>query len=222
MDEALDADRRLALSYVALPIRRRLETLWRIDAAMGAVIAGGREPLISRIKLAWWRDALELLDTAVPPAEPLLQALAADVLPFGVTGAELAVMEEGWTRLTEPDALGPEDLATYAEARGGVLFALSARLLGGGFEAGVKAAGEGLALADLARHSAEASDAAVALRAASEKLARVTGRWPTKLRPLGMLAALAARDVANGAEWFEPHGAPPRMWRMLGHRLTGR
>jgi hypothetical protein len=41
------------------------------------------------------------------------------------------------------------------------------------------------------------------------------------LRPLGMLAVLAERDLKRGpARWEEP-GAPPRAARMLRHRLTG-
>jgi hypothetical protein len=42
-------------------------------------------------------------------------------------------------------------------------------------------------------------DGAAALAAAREKLAGITAqRWPSPLRPLGMLAVLAARDVERG------------------------
>ncbi len=58
----LDPDRTLALSYVPAKARPALEALWRLDATLGAVLSTGREPLISQIKLAWWRDSLEKLD----------------------------------------------------------------------------------------------------------------------------------------------------------------
>ena len=53
------------------------------------MLAGGREPLISRIKLAWWRDALEALDGGPAPSEPVLQAVAAELRANDITGREL-------------------------------------------------------------------------------------------------------------------------------------
>ena len=215
----LDRDRMLALSYVPPdPRRNRLQALWALDAALAAVLKG-REPMISRIKLAWWREALEALDHRPPPAEPVLQGLAAQVLPAGVTGAELAAMEAGWGLLLEPQ-LEDEALDSYAASRGGALFQLSARLLQSGATIDVARAGEGWALVDLARRANDA-DAAVALAAAATRLDR-RQRWPRRLRPLGMLAALAARDVARGIGAWEAQGAPARMLRMLRVALTGR
>jgi phytoene synthase len=212
----LDHDRILALSYVPAPRRPAVEALWQLDLALGAVLAGGREPLISRIKLAWWREALEKLDSAKPPAEPVLERVAADVLP-AVTGAELAEMEEGWSALLSPDPLTPDELDTYAARRGGLLFRLSARLLGREDEA-VERAGEAWALADLARHSASAADVDLAIEAARK---RRLSRLPSRLRPLGMLGVLALRDADPARAPWEAHGAPGRMLRMLRHRLTG-
>ena len=214
----LDPDRVLALSYVSAGRRPALAALWRLDRALGQVLAGGREPMISRIKLAWWREALEKLDRGGAPAEPLLQELASTILPIGMTGSELAEMETGWSVLVDADRLGREELGIYAQGRGGLLFRHSARILGGAGDA-MESAGRIWALVDLARHSAEIdeADAAVALALAEPGL-----RVPPKLRPLGMLAALALRDAeADRARW-EAQGSPGRMLRMLRHRFTGR
>src|SRR3954466_6792638 len=110
MTSDLDPDRVLALSYIPAGPRQRLAALWGLDAALGAVLAGGREPMISRIKLAWWREALERLDRERAPAEPALQALANHVLPNGVSGAKLAAMVEGWEALLSPEALTAAEL----------------------------------------------------------------------------------------------------------------
>ncbi len=214
----LDPDRRLALAYVPPARRPAVEALWRLDVALGSVLATGREPMVSRIRLAWWREALERLDREPPPAEPLLQALARHLLAAGVGGAELAEMEAGWSRLLIPGRLSAADLAGHAAQRGGRLFRLSARLLGGE-EMQVGGAGEAWALVDLARRSADPADAAAALAAAAA--VRLPVRWPVPLRPLGMLALLARRDAARAGRGFEARGAPPRMLRMLRHRLTG-
>ena len=127
----LDPERRLALAYAPVAQRQAIETLWRLDVTLGSVLATGREPMISRIRLAWWRESLEKLDSAPPPGEPMLESVARDVLPAGLTGTGLAAMEEGWAALLEPESLAAEELELYATARGGRLFALSARLLGG-------------------------------------------------------------------------------------------
>lgn len=204
-----------------MPARHRASVgaLWRLDAALGAVLAAGREPMITRIKLAWWRESLEKLDHAPAPAEPVLTALAADVLPRGVSGAEFAGLEQGWAVLTSEEPLGPDELHSYAAERGGRLFALSARLLGAELGEAERRAGEAWALVDLARHSGE-PDATAALEAASGR--RPPARWPSALRPLGMLAAVAQRDLSNGPGTWEPQGSPARMLRMMRHRITGR
>jgi phytoene synthase len=214
----LDPDRILALSYVPAKRRSAVGALWRLDAALGAALAGGREPIIARIKLAWWREALEKLDHGPAPAEPALRELAEQVLPAGIGGAELALMEEGWAVLANPEPLTEAELAGYARARGGLLFRYSARLLGGD-EAGLEQAGEIWSLVDLARHCATAEDADVALAAARQR--QGPRRWPSRLRPLGMLAMLAARDSDPARTPWEARGSPARMWRMLRHRISG-
>ena len=217
----LDRDRILALSYVSGARRPALEALWRLDAALAAVLTTGRDPLISQIKLAWWRDALEQLDAGGrAPAEPALEGVAAHLLPLGITGAELAGMEAGWTLLLTPDPLTPDELDRFAAARGGLLFRASARVLGGTHrDADVAAGGEAWALIDLARHSGSEADADAAAAAAAT---RRWSPWPSALRPLGMLAVLAHRDAEPERPRWEEPGAPGRMLRMLRHRFTGR
>lgn len=213
----LDPDRRLALAYVPADARPALEALWRLDVTLGAVVARAREPMVARIRLAWWREALERLDAAPPPAEPVLEAIAAHVLPAGISGAELAAMEEGWSILLDPGPLDATARQNYARRRGGLLFLYSARLLDSA-EA-VEAQGARWALVDLARHSTRPEEGA----AARETAAAITAEpaWPKRLRPLAMLSVLARRDLARSGP-FERQGSPARMLRLIGYRLFGR
>ena len=215
----LDPDRRLALSYVPTRSRAAVGALWRLDAAMGAVLAGGREPMISRIKLAWWREALVKLDRERAPTEPVLSALAAHLLPAGVSGAGLAAMEEGWSVLLSDQPLQPSDLGVYARQRGALLFGHSANLLGGTSDVEVRRAGEAWALVDLARHCGNSEDREAALTEARRR--ELPRRWRSPLRPLGMLAILARRDLEPDRAHWESQGSPGRMLRILRHRLTG-
>ena len=214
----MNPDVAFALASAPELARPAVNALWALDEALGRVLATGREPMISRIRLAWWREALERLDREPAPREPVLDGLAREVLPRGIRGAELAEMEPGWALLPGDQPITRDDLDAYAAARGALLFRFTARLLGGGVDVGP--AGEAWALVDLARHSTEASDVEAALAAAQERA--LPRRWPKALRPLGMLAALAERDLKRGPKRWEVPGTPPRTARMLRHRLTGR
>ena len=209
----LDPERRLALAYVPAAIRPALEALWRLDAAFAAILATGTQALVSQMRLAWWREALERLDSAPAPAEPLLQALAAHVLPT-VSGAELAALEEGWLILLADAPLAEEELADYAALRGGLLFRYSARLLGDSAFP-VDRAGALWALADLARHSRRSDEVKTPPPESQVK-------WPRKLRMLGMLAMLAKRDLEKLGRKQEKQGSPARILRMVWHRLSGK
>jgi phytoene synthase len=221
-EHPLDSDRVLALSYVHAARRAALAALWRLDLALGAVVARGREPMIGRIKLAWWRDALAALDVAAPPPEPLLQAVGRDLVSPGLLrGAELAAMEEGWSCLLTPEPLTAAEMDAYAAGRGGLLFGHSARLLKAEASAELVQAGEAWALVDLARRSSSAPEREAALQAARAR-SWPQMRWPSKLRPLGMLAVLARRDAEARAGGLEKQGSPSRMLRMVRHRLSGR
>ena len=92
VNEALtaDAERALALSYAPVAARVALTTLFALDARLRRIALVARDPTIGMMRLTWWSEALERLDLSPPPAEPLLQALAGEVLPRGVTGAALA------------------------------------------------------------------------------------------------------------------------------------
>lgn len=214
----MNPDLSLALASAPEAARPALQALWSLDEAFGKVLATGREPMISRIRLAWWREALERLDREPPPKEPVLEALAAHVLPRGVGGAAMAAMEDGWLAISSQEPIDRGELDKYAAHRGGLLFRLSAELLGRP-QPDVEQAGEAWALVDLARHSTEASDIDGALNAVRERV--MPRRWPRPLRPLGMIAVLAARDLDRGARQWEEPGSPPRTARMLRHRLTG-
>jgi phytoene synthase len=204
----------LALSYAPLERRAGLRALFALDAALGQVLRTTREPMVGQMRLAWWREALARLDNAPAPAEPVLQALAANVLAHGVTGAALAEMVDGWEPL-----LGTIDAAAIADhgrLRGGVLFAQAGLLLGVAADDPLDEAGQGWALADLAAHVSDAALASRARETAVPLLAVATRhRWSRNARSLGALAHGARMDLAGPA-------TPWRVPRLAWHRLTGR
>lgn len=195
-------DRDLVRLHWPVDLRPAFDALFGIDEALAEAALSASQPAIAAIKLAWWREALERLDHAPPPAEPRLQAAAAELLPRGVIGAALAEIEEGWAALLEP-VVDEERLGL----RGERLFALAGRLLGGEPPA---AAGRLWSAVDLTRAAARPLPATLSLP-----------RSPGCLRPLTLFSALAARDAARGLP-LESEATPARSWTILRHRFTGR
>lgn len=216
-----DPERRLALVYAPAAVRPGLALLWALDERLGAIVAATRETMLGEIRLTWWRDALLGLAEGAPGGEPLIEGLHAAVTGRGLPPARLAELPGGWMALLDPMPLSSEALDRHARQRGAALFDLGARLLGG-HSAGVEAAGAGWALADL---SFRISDPGTAQRARMAGRAVLAGakreRWPSPLRPLGILAALARRDCEGTADQRR-QGSPGRLMRVLWSGMTGR
>ncbi|MCJ7422338.1 hypothetical protein L8951_11045 [Sphingomicrobium astaxanthinifaciens] len=190
-------------------MRPAVEAVLRLDATLAEVVAVTTEPMIGTIRLAWWREALEKLDREAAPAEPRLAALAEHVLPRGVTGAMLARIEDGYAALLEPAI----DLDRVGRG-GAALFEAVAPLLGHDDPYLGKAG----ALAMLGRvRGLVPDDVAPAARALMRELGG--HRFARPLRPLTLLARLAARDFLRRTP--EPEATPGRAFAMLSHRLSG-
>ena len=171
---------------------------------MADVVEQSTQPALGAIKLAWWRERLEELDRGKVPAEPRLQRAAEELLPRGISGADMARLEEGWLALFQP-VLEPRVIL----ARGALLFELAARLLGFSTDLAVRGAGELYAAGQLQRRKLTSPD-----RFVNTSMRGV----PRKLRPLTGMAAIARRDLQHD----EPEGTPGRAFALLQHRLTGR
>ncbi|MGN6819569.1 MAG: squalene/phytoene synthase family protein [Sphingomonas sp.] len=209
-----DPWRDLAIGYAPAPARAGLIALFELDAALGNVLRTTREPLIGQMRLAWWREALQRLDVAPPPGEPVLQALAKVALPLGVTGGTLAGMIDGWEPLL--GEFGPDAIDAHGHRRGRLLFETAARAIGAADGDPAGEAGTGWALADLSANLADAGHAATVRAHAMAALSRAgTGRWSGNGRALGALGLIARRGLAGTI--------PPRfVFRLARFRLTGR
>ena len=152
---------------------------------------------------------MERLDTTPPPPEPRLQAAASELIPRGISGKELAALEDGWATLLDDE---PDNLRVAK--RGAALFRVSAKLLGAA-DCHLEEAGRLFAYAQAARRGL------VLPLGRYEEVRLLSGyRYPRTLRPLTALARLAARDVKQ-APAIEPEATPGRAAALLSHRLFG-
>jgi phytoene synthase len=202
-------DRDLVRLYWPVELRPAFDALFGIDDALAEVVGSSTQPALGAIRLAWWREAFVRLDVGPPPAEPRLQAAAAQLLARGISGVELAELEDGWSALLE-EVPNQHRLA----AGGARLFAMAARLLGGTDEL-LDVAGGLFALENAGRRGL------APISRPAEELRQLTGhRFPRRLRPLTGLARLAARDSKHAN--LEPEATPGRAAALLSHRLFGK
>jgi 15-cis-phytoene synthase len=163
--------------------------------------------------MAWWRERLEELDrAAAPPGEPRLRAVQRQLVERGITGLEFSKLEDAWLPMLEPFPWG-QPVAEGFRMRGCLLFGIGARLLGGRAE-DARAAGEFWSLADGATHCSDPGSREYLLTEARAALAEIPGRLPAPIRPLTVLAALAAYDL-------RPRPRLGRVGVALAHRLRG-
>ncbi len=186
----------MALLYVPEALRPALFALHGLDLELASVVVGTTEAMIGEIRLAWWREALEGLDAGRVPAQPLLQLLAAEVLPRGISGADLAALEGRWLAM-----IGTYDVPAAHVEGGARLFGWSARLLGDDAVVGA-ALGRAWVLGD---------DAGLPKVSAA-------------LRPLLGLVRLAVRDAmgARGGKPVEARGSLGRQLAVLKVIALGR
>jgi phytoene synthase len=181
---------------------------------MADVVASSSDSALGAIRLAWWREALQRLDQGAPPAEPHLQAVTEHLIPRGVTGAELAKLEDCWLALLEPL---PWSILTaeLVRVRGRILFGLGATLLGGRTD-DAESAGAIWSLVDVARHCSDTKSREMLFAEARKSIAGLGPSKPARLvRPLTALAAVAAHDALGGS------GAGRGLVALI-HTLTGR
>jgi len=172
--------------------------LWDIDLAFADVVSSTLTVQLGAIRLAWWRERIEELDGSIAcPAEPRLQAVAASLIPAGVSGAELSRLEYCWLALLTPF---PWDqvVADAVAQRGAILFGIGARLLG-------REAAEGepfgvvWSLADVARHCSDGQSRAFLIDRARAAIANLPQQGGVKeLYPLTMITLRRAYDLLNG------------------------
>ncbi|MCT8003229.1 squalene/phytoene synthase family protein [Sphingomonas sanguinis] len=216
--EAVMREQALAVGYSPASAREGFAALLDLDHQLASILQSTTEPMIGQMRLTWWYEALEKLDREHAPAHPVLQRLAASVLPGGVRGAELAPMIEGWEALLDDgEPLDDERVALHARARGGALFASIGRLLSG---EGWEPLGIAWAKADLAGHI---SDKPLADRIGAQALGELdtalSPKWARGTRGLSGLGILAREGMRHPDRL---PGHPLRAARLAWHGLTGR
>lgn len=154
-DTELTPPQRLALRYAPAEWRDELRALLLLDVRLGSVVQRGSEPLLTRIKLAWWREALEKNADARPKGEPLL----AEISTLEAAGcraiiASAIVLVDAWEEVADREAVDAEAVERHSAGRAEAVFGhfanrvgdRDALLLAGRIWAGAKPPEKGISL----------------------------------------------------------------------------
>jgi phytoene synthase len=217
-----DRDRYLATLFAPASARAGLFALHALDLELAQVVATTTEPLLGEIRLAWWREQLDRLDSGTVPAQPTLAALAMTVIGGGISGKSLSELEAAHMQLLSLAHFDAESLDLYLEYRGGIVFGAAAKLLGGDGQS-VQDIGKLWALADLLRRGERSPYVEMDLVRNARRGLQFR-RHPKPLGPLAALASCAAADVdaVLADKPLPPRGTAGRQLRMAWIVLTTR
>lgn len=110
---AADRDRFLAALFAAEPARRGLLALLAFDHELGRTRVVTREPMLARIRLEWWREAVtEAAEAAVPRAQPIVESLGETARRHNLTARELTALIDA----REEEVDGPLDVERAGHA----------------------------------------------------------------------------------------------------------
>lgn len=150
-----DNDRFLTGLFADDAVREDLFTLYAFNLELAKVRETVSEPMIGRMRLQFWRDAVPGLVAGDPPAHAVAEPLSECVRRAGIPEADLLDLIEA--RETDMDDVPPANLAAleaYAERTSSSVMAMALRVLGedpSRHAALVRSAGIGLALVGLVR-----------------------------------------------------------------------
>lgn len=192
LDE-LPAERRLALAYAPSAFRAVNLAVYLLDQRLSRLVAQRREPLLTQVRLAWWRDRLNEKPTGFHHDEPLLGMLEG----WGALRARLTALVDGWEALLVDPPITDGAVDLFAKGRGQAFATLAERCGVSAYAEEAQRAASNWALADLAARSSDPAEATHVQRIAAAADWRIP-KLPRALRPLAVLHGLAARKQGKG------------------------
>ena len=108
-----DRDRFLGALFAPMPARAGLLALLAFDHELARTRIVTREPMLARIRLEWWREAVaEATGSGPPRAQPVAEALAETARRHGLTAEALVALVDA----REEEIDGPLDVLRTGHA----------------------------------------------------------------------------------------------------------
>lgn len=213
--DTLPSLQRVALAYCPKAASGPTLALFALDTRLASLIRNSSEPMLARLRLAWWRETLAGDSSLWPDGDPLLAALRS----WESQREALSGLVDGWEAMTDPAPLPRQAMNELAGARGAA-FAALCRLIGVPVESELAARqGQAWALADIASRLTHPEEKRSAMGLISV-VDWQPGGLSRRLRPLAVLHGLAARSVRRGEEFGQ--AGPLALFAAIRLGLLGR
>lgn len=150
-----DNDRFLATLFAGDSVREDLFALYAFNLELAKIRETVSEPMIGRMRLQFWRDAVPGLMSGEPPSHAVAEPLSVCVRRAGISADQLHALIDA--RETDMDDIPPRDLPAledYAEKTSSSVMSLALQVIGddpGRYPDLLRAAGIGTALVGLVR-----------------------------------------------------------------------
>ena len=95
---------------------------FQLDAVLGTIALGTREPLLAQIRIAWWRDQLMVAEAGFGAKDPLVRSLAK---AWGKDASQLIKLVDGWESLIDDRDSGEEFVTGRADFGAAIAKALN-------------------------------------------------------------------------------------------------
>lgn len=128
-----DHNRYLTTLFVDKDKRRSLLALYAFNIEISKVVDSSKEPLVNQIKLQWWRDSLEGLNTGLVAKHPVIEELSKLLTHHKVDLDDLLMMIEARNNeLMDKTPKTLDALIEYCRQTAGTLNRLSLQILKNG------------------------------------------------------------------------------------------
>ena len=171
-----DRDRFVCALFAPAAARESLFAVYAFDREIGRIVESMREPVLARMRLQWWRDALPRIAAASPPRHPIADSVAAAIRGHGLDPRSFDRLLDARDAQIDGPPTDMAALIVHAENTEGVVMDLALKVLGAD------------AASDAGHHVAVAWSLVEAIRALPHQAARRRHGLPVEsLRHAGVI-----------------------------------
>lgn len=193
IQDELPLPQKLAVAHSAAADRKIIEPFFVLDNRLAQFVSQSKEPVLTQMRIAWWRDQLGKPVDQRPEGDPVLDALST-----GWTGQEdaLIALVDGWEALLAEPPLPEMAAQEFVEGRAKCFAAIAhlCRLRGAGEQA--KSVGIVWAYADLLSRMSDDEEMQFVL-SQCQNAGKPIQRLPYRLRSLSILGILGANTISK-------------------------